>query len=90
MIPRHLVKIRPKTRKRAALKAAKLWRKPVGGDSNPLGTDGFEVIEYTAPVVLSGRNTWVSGKPRLSEFPIRFRVKRLGPLWFWRKARNCH
>jgi 4-hydroxyphenylpyruvate dioxygenase len=50
MTPR-LVKIRPKTRKKAALKTAKPSRKPVGGDKNPLGTDGFEFVEYAAPAL---------------------------------------
>src|SRR5918995_2703642 len=50
MTPR-LVKIRPKTRKKAALKTAKPSRKPMGGDKNRLGTDGFEFVEYAAPAL---------------------------------------
>ena len=42
---------RPKARMKAVLRGGKSTHKPIAADNNPLGTDGFEFVEYAAPVV---------------------------------------
>ena len=42
---------RPKARMKAVLRGGKSAHKPIAADNNPVGTDGFEFVEYAAPVV---------------------------------------
>ncbi len=83
MTPRRLVKIRSKKCKRAALNATKPWCKPLA-----ILSERMVVNLLNMPLLpfLSGRNTWSQGSRGYRSSPIRFRVKRLGPLWFWRKG----
>ena len=42
---------RQKARMKGVLRGGQSAHKPVAADKNPLGTDGFEFVEYAAPVV---------------------------------------
>ena len=43
--------VRQKTRMKGVLPGGKSAHKPIAANNNPLGTDGFEFVEYAAPVV---------------------------------------